>query len=235
MNFLSNLSYSQDVKQAEDRVGASYSVPESGVYPATIKHAYLSTSKNGANAINFEFDLGNGQTHREAMYVTNRNGQNFYEKNGEKHYLPAFIHADAISLFTTGSPLSEQTSSPKIINLYNNEHKKEIPTEVPMLTAFLGKEVKLGIVKELSYKQEYNQTTGQYENTTDTRETASVNYVFSPKDERTVNEVKAQKPDAEFITKWKEKWEGVVKDSTKNAKTTAQTNNSAPKRSGLFG
>ena len=52
---------------------------------------------------------------KETMYVTNREGKNYYERNGQRNYLPSFINADAISLFTTGKSLFEQKKKPKLL------------------------------------------------------------------------------------------------------------------------
>lgn len=237
MSFLSNLAYASDIQDDKDTIGGSFTLPESGLYDATIKYAYLSKAQSGAGAVNFEFDM-NGITHKETMYVTNKQGQNFYvdKKDGSKRYLPAYLNADSISLFATGKPLAELKDEAKVINLYNFEQKKEVPTEVPMLTELLGKTVKLGIVKERAFKQAKD-ASGNYVDTDEIRESATVNKVFSPKDGRTVNEVRAEQADAEFITKWKEKWEGNINDKTtkSNTKATTATTAPTPKKSGLFG
>ena len=237
MSFLSNLAYATDIQEEKDYVSSGVSVPESGVYDAPIKYAYLSQAQSGAGAVNFEFDM-NGITYRETMYVTNRNGQNFYvdKKDGSKKYLPAYLNADAIALFASGKPLSELKEQPKVINLYNFDQKKEVPTEVPMLTELLGKQVKLGLIKEKSFKQTKD-ASGNYVDTDEVRESAVINKVFSAKDGRTVNEVRAEQTEAEFITKWTEKWEGKVNDKTtksSGAKPATPATNT-PKKSGLFG
>ena len=238
MSFLTNLSYAADIQEDKDAVGGGgFTVPESGVYDATIKYAYLSQAQSGAGAVNFEFDL-NGNTYRETMYVTNRNGQNFYvdKRDGSKKYLPAYLNVDAIALFATSKPLAELKDQAKVINLYNFEQQKEVPTEVPMLVELLGKKVKLGLIKEKSFKQ-VKDASGNYVDSDEVRETATINKVFSPKDGRTVNEVRAEQAEAEFITKWLEKWEGKINDKTAKSSGTkpATSATTAPKKSGLFG
>ncbi|MFB6349685.1 hypothetical protein ACFBZI_10535 [Moraxella sp. ZJ142] len=229
MSFLTNLSYSDEVTQDKDTVGGNFSLFESGVYPATIKYAYLSQAKSGAGAVNFEFDV-EGKTLKETMYVTNKEGKNYYERNGQRNYLPSFVNADAISLFASGKPLFEQKDETKIINLYNFETKSEVPTEVPMLTALIGKQVKLGILKEKVFKQE--KTDNGYQDTEETREQNSINKVFSAKDNRTVNEVRAEQSDAVFINTWLDKWEGQTNDKTLGKKPTQSS--PAKKTSSLF-
>lgn len=231
MTFLSNLGYQETIQEEKDILGGGYKVPDSGIYAAVIKHAYTSQAKSGAGAINFEFDL-DGVTFRETMYVTSRNGVNYYEKDGEKHYLPSFLNADAIALFTSSKPLSEQKIQPKVINVYDFNQKKEVPTEVPMLVDLLGKSVKLGIIKEKLFKQVKNDQ-GNYVDGDDIIEKASISKVFSAKDNRTTSEVRAGK-DAEFYSQWLDKWQGQIKDSTTSKKPSAPTTQGV-KKSGLFG
>lgn len=230
MSFLSNLSYQDNINDDKDTLGGGFTILESGIYDATVKYAYLSQARSGAGAVNFEFDV-DGKTIKETMYVTNRDGKNYYERNGQRNYLPSFVNADAISLFTTGKALFEQKEETKVINLYNFDVKKEVPTEVPMLTAMIGKTVKLGILKEKVFKQAKDNS-GNYVDTNETREQNSINKVFSAKDNRTVNEVRAERESAQFMNDWLERWEGEVSDKTANKKATA----SAPtkKTSSLF-
>lgn len=109
--------------------------------------------------------------------------------------------------------------------------QKEVPTEVPMLTAMIGKTVKLGILKEKVFKQTKDNS-GNYVDTDETREQNSINKVFSAKDNRTVNEVRAEIDSAQFMNDWLEKWEGQVSDKTANKKPTASA--PAKKTSSLF-
>ncbi|WP_432481698.1 hypothetical protein [Moraxella sp. ZY200743] len=231
MNFLSNLGYQENIEQEKDVLGGNYKVPESGIYSAIIKHAYTSQSQSGAGAINFEFDL-DGVIFRETLYVTNRQGNNFYEKNGERNYLPSFLNADAIALFASTKPLAEQKIQPKVIKVYNFEQKKEVPTEVPMLVDLLGKEVKLGIIKEKLFKQ-VKDNNGNYVDGDEIIKRASISKVFSAKDNRTTSEVRAGK-EAEFYKNWLDKWEGQIKDSTTTNKSSTPTT-AGVKKSGLFG
>ena len=124
MSFLSNLSYQDNINDDKDTLGGSFTILESGVYDATVKYAYLSQAKSGAGAVNFEFDV-DGKTIKETMYVTNREGKNYYERNGQRNYLPSFINADAISLFTTGKALFEQKKKPKLLTCITLMLKKK--------------------------------------------------------------------------------------------------------------
>lgn len=66
----------------------------------------------------------------------------------------------------------------------------------------------------------------------ETREQNSINKVFSAKDNRTVNEVRAERESAQFMNDWLERWEGEVSDKTANKKSTASA--PAKKTSSLF-
>lgn len=231
MSFLSNLTYQDDLEQEKDVLGG-YKVPESGIYAAVINHAYTSESAAGAGAINFEFGLEDGTTFSETLYVTTKEGKNYYEKQGERNYLPSFLNADAIALFASNASLSEQKIQPKVINLYDWDKKQKVPTEVDMLVDLLGKTVKLGIIKEKLFKQAKN-AQGKYEDTDEVIEKASISKVFSNKDHRTTSEVRSG-AEAQFYEQWKDKWEGVTKDSTTKKKSSAPVT-AGVKKSGLFG
>ena len=232
MSFLSNLSYNDNVQQEKDTLGG-FSLLDGGIYTATIKYAYLSQSKSGAGAVNFEFDI-DGKPYRETMYVTNKHGSNIWEKNGKSGYLPSFLTADAISLFATGEKsLFELKDTKKIINIYDKDAGKEIPTEVPMLTELLGKTIKLGIIKERVYKQEKS-STGGYLDTAETREQNTIDKVFSAKDNRTVPEVRAGKAEATFYQDWLTKYENQLIDKTSGKSNPPTQSANQPVKKSLF-
>lgn len=217
MGLLSDLKYDDKIETESDVLGG-YKVFDSDVYEATIKYAYLQKSRHGSLGLHTAFDI-NGTEFRESLYITTRNGDNYYTtQDGTKHYLPSFNHADALALFTCHKPLSELDTESKVIKLYDYEQKKEVPTEVPMITEMLNKPVKLGIIKERKFKQVKNND-GNYVDGDEVQEINTINKVFSAKDNRTTAEVRAKQSEAEFHDKWLEKWKGEVKDTTGNKKT----------------
>ena len=219
MSLLANLDYDSNIENEKDVLGGGFKIFESNIYKAMIKLAYEVKAVSGAVGVAFIFDI-DGTEYRETFYVTNKKGQNFYEKDGNRQYLAGFLHADAIALLAAGKPLSKLVSEKKTIKLYNSTEKKELPAEVDMLTELLNKEIKLGITKNLVFKQEKN-AEGEWEDTEETRNTNNVDKVFRAKDDKTTSEVRAQTEHADFHAEWMKRWEGQVRDRTNGAKKTS--------------
>lgn len=227
MSLFKNMTYQDDIKDVTDSVGGGYQLLESGVYDATIKHAYVNKAKSGAIALSVAFDI-DGQIHNEDFYFQSKKGVNYYvNKNGDKHYLPSFILADDLSLFTAQIPLAEQDTQNKVIELYNFEARKKVPTEVAMVMSMLDKPIKIGLLKQISFKQ--TEQNGKWVDTEEIKEKNIVDVIFSPTDGRTVREVRAKKDNAEFINTWQEKWKGVNQDKTKSKTPNVNSNTTATK------
>lgn len=228
MSFLSQIQQpTANVAEEKDTLGGGFSLLDSDIYLSTIKSAYLSKATSGAMALNLEVTTEQGQNHSETLYFTNKAGSVTYKnKNGEENYLPSYITADAIALFTTQKPLVEQTEEAKVINVYNFDQKKEVPTQVPMLVDMLGKQVNLAILKQVVDKVQKD-SSGKYVPTGETKEENVISKVFHPTNLKTTVEIKAQK-DAEFHEAWLSKYKGQVVDKTskKPATTAKQTTSS---------
>lgn len=200
------------LEESEDRLGG-YQPLDSNVYPATIKTAYAGQSKGGAHSVTLIADA-NGREYRETIYVTNKAGENFFLNRNDKTKkvpLPGFTTVDDICLFATGSPLAEQPTEDKIVNIYDYDSKKEIPTSVPMLMDLLGKTVDLGIIRQLENKNEKDGS-GNYVATAETRELNLIDKVFDPETKRTVVEVRNEAETATFHDNWVERNAGNTRD-----------------------
>ena len=84
------------LEQSRDTLGGGGAV-ESDSYTGKIKLAYAGASQGGARFLAVHIDL-DGREYRETLYVTNKQGQNFYEKGGKKIPLPGFTVARGIDL-----------------------------------------------------------------------------------------------------------------------------------------
>lgn len=214
-----NLTTDETIKEGGDSVGG-FAVMDSKVYDFTVKLAYVTFSAGKAMCLNTVFVGEDKSEMREQFWMTSgeaKGCKNYYEKDGVRHYLPGFNNANALCLLTAGDPVSEMASEQKTINLYDSSAGKEVPTEVPMLMALIGTKIKAGVIKQIVDKRAKNAGTGQYEPTGETREENEVDKLFRFEDERTVLEIRSEKPDAEFIIKWKNKWEGQVRNRAKGA------------------
>lgn len=248
-NIFGNLS-TDGLEEAQDRLGGSRII-ESGPLTGTIKLAYAGKATN-SDARSVTIVLlpdDNGSEYRETFWVTNRDGKNYYEKDGKKHPLPGFTVVDDLCIVTTNKALAEQQADEKVINVYNFDEKKEISTSVPMLVNLLGKKVTLGIQKHLKNKQQKNNA-GVYEDIADEREENVTDKVFHHPSNMTVAEAKRGLTDAVFYGLWCEKNTGVTQDrrSIKGGATGVQSgrpgrpagappqaNDSGKKTTSLFG
>ena len=216
-NLLSGIEIPADVVEATDSVGSGsmYDPVPSGIYEATVKHIYLKKSAKGALGMFMEFELDNGKTYRETVYLTSQKGLATYvdKKDGKTlHKLPGYITGDDISLLGSQIPVNKQSPVDKIIKLYDFDLKKEVPTTVDMLDTLTGKKVTLGILLVEEPKQVKN-AAGVYVNVTDgtTREKNEIDKVFHPKSGLTTAEIRSKITEPEFKDKWKARWEGQVK------------------------
>lgn len=225
MNPLSDLSYSEDIKQEKDTLGRQ--LLESDVYLATIKAAYFGESSGGAVSLTVVAETYNGEF-RETLYLTNREKKNFYvNSRGEKNYLPGFLHADAICLLAAQKPFSEMTTEKKVFKVYNATAQADVPTEVDALPELEGKEIKLGILKEKTFKA-VKHANGTYVASNETRESNVIDKVFKAKDDKTVQECRSQAPTAVFMDRWLSKWKGKTKDQTTKSKGTSAEASRSP-------
>lgn len=229
MSLLADLTTDESIKESKDSVGGGYAPKPSSVYDAVIKVAYITVAQSGAKAVNLIADI-DGTEYRETIYITNKEGKNFYISKDDgttKNYLPGFTTVNDIALLTTGHELAKAQTENKVIKIWSKDQNKEVPTEVPCITGLHGKSIKLGILEEITFKQV--KQGNDYVDTAETRSSNVINKVFHAATGKTVNEFKAKAETAEFIGKWKDKWDGKPNDKTvgKAPQTTATPRSAA--------
>lgn len=231
MSLLSNLTTSNDIADEKDSVGGGF-VLDSGLYPSKITLAYLSKSDGGALALNLHLQTESGKDIRQQLWMssgTAKGGNNYYiDRNGDKQYLPGFLHANALCLLTVGKEISQLETEQKVVNVYSSTAKAEVPTTVEMLVDLLGQDIIIGLIKQTVDKTTKNEATGEYVPNGETRDENELDKLFRARDSKTTAEIKAQAPEAVFIHTWKKKWDGQVKDKTTKVAGTA----GAPKATG---
>ena len=203
----------QGLEKAEDRLGGGFSPRETDIYTFKIKAAYAGKSPGGAMNVSLIAVDSQGE-YRETIYITNKKGENFFVKDGKKVPLPGFTIINDLCLIATGEPLSEQETEEKVINLYDFEAKKEVPTSVPMIMALVDAEVSLSIQKNLEDKNVKNDA-GEYVPSGETRDTNTIGKVFHTETKMTVVEALEGAEEAKFWDAWLEKNKGKVFDRTK--------------------
>ena len=77
MSLLAGLTTDESIKDSKDSVGGGFTARPSGIYDALVKVAYITVATSGAKALNIIADI-NGAEYRETIYITNKQGKNFY-------------------------------------------------------------------------------------------------------------------------------------------------------------
>ncbi|QPG06986.1 hypothetical protein IT774_07735 [Salinimonas marina] len=232
MSLLNNLKTKDTVKALDqDRLGGSRLLA-TDVYAGNIKYAYLSQADSGAIAINFQAETDDKQLINQTTYMTSRTGSNTYvdKQSGEDRYLPGFILGNSLALLTVGDEIGNLTVEEKVINLYNFDEKKELPTKVQMLSELIGQRAKFAVEQQIQDKNVKNDA-GKYVASGETREVNEVTKVFRDRDNMTVTEIQERVEDAVFMDLWVEKNKGEVINKAKGA-ATGGAKSGAPTKAG---
>lgn len=212
------LTTDNDIQEEKDTLGG-FQPLESDLYPLTITVAYGSTAKSGAMAVNIHFETEDGKELRQTFYVTSgtaKGKKNYYEnkKTGKKHFLPGFNMANNLCLLTVGKPLSKQVTEDKVINLYDSDQGKEVPTTVKAITALKDQKILAGVLKQIVDKVEYDESAKEYKPTGETRLNNEADKFFRLRDGLTVQEIRGKQTEAVFKDKWIGKWKDQVDDKS---------------------
>lgn len=211
------------IEQEKDTLGGGGFVWDTGLYDVVIDSVYMDQSKGGAYSLNFVFKTAEGKELRNTQYVTSgtaKGTRNYYEKDGKKHYLPGFTAANDIAVAATGKELSGLEMEDKIVEIYDFDLKKKVPTTKPVFMEMIGKTFKLGVQKVKEYKNIKNDA-GDYVPGPDIKEFNEVAKSFNNEGLTSV-EAKAGITEPEFVNKWLERnGADFVKDKTKGVTPTA--------------
>lgn len=213
MSILKNLKVEKELAGEEDRLGG-FQVWDSKIYPAKVKMAYLLAAASGAIGMTLILDL-DGKDFSKTIYITNKNGDTFTEKEGKKSNMMGFNLANALAMVTCGKPLNQLTDEERLQKIRNFKEKKDENIKVQVIVDLLDKEVNVAIVKQLVNKQV--KQGDNYVDTAETREENEISKFFCAKKKflnMTATEMLAAKDDdsvtAEFYLKWNEQNEGKV-------------------------
>ena len=233
MSLLASLATDSTIAEEKDSVGGSGPL-DSGIYKATVQTAYISKSAGGAMGLVLNMKTEAGKDIRQTLWMTSgtaKGCKNYYEKDGEKHYLPGFNHANSLALLTVGKEISSCDTETKVVNVYSAEAKSEVPTKVEMVMDLLNQEILVGLIRQTVDKTKKNEATGVYEATGETRDENEIDKLFRARDRMTTAEIRAQAEVATFADTWDAKFTGTVKNKAKGASGTA----GAPKAGGAAG
>lgn len=224
MSILKNLTSDTTIHAEKDTVGGNGGPLESGLYNMTVSMAHINQASSGALGLVLSLKTPDNKEVRQTLWMssgTAKGSKNYYEKDGEKHYLPGYIQASALCLLTAGKEVSDMDTETKVIKLYSPEAKAEVPTKVEALTDLIGKEIIVGLIKQTVDKTKKNENTGAYEATGETRDENEVDKFFRAKDRMTTAEIRAQAEEASFINVWEAKHAGKTRVKAKGASGTA--------------
>lgn len=234
MSLLKNLTSDSKIADEKDSVGST--LLDSNLYPAKVKLVYVTKSASGAIGLVVHLPTDNGKEVRETLWMssgTAKGGKNYYEKDGEKRYLPGYLMATALSLLTVGKEVSDLDTETKVVNVYNPELKKEVPTKVEVPVELLNQEIYVGVIRERVDKTAKNDD-GVYAPTGETREQNVIDKFFRASDKMTTTEIRAEAEEAKFFETWQKKWVDQVRDRTSKegqgaaAKTKAASQSNKP-------
>ena len=217
MSLLANLKSDESIANERDSVGGS--VLDSGLYKAKVVLAYLIKATSGAIGLALTLKTDGGAEIRQTVYMTSgtaKGGKNYYEKDGQKNYLPGFLTANSLALLTVGKEISELDPEPKVVPVYSKEAKAEVPTKVAMLVELLGKEILVGLIRQTVDKTKKDDA-GEYQPTGEVRDENEIDKLFRASDRMTTAEIRAKAEAAAFAATWEAKFTGVVKNKVKGA------------------
>lgn len=224
----------QGMEEVKEKDSLGGNLKNSDLYDAVVDLAYTTKADSGALGFTIVFKLEDGSTQRLQEWITSgdaKGNKPYYERDGKKIPLPGFTKISAITEILMSKPLADFTDSDaetKTIKLRNKEQKKEIPTDVPMITGLIGKKVKIGLLQVRANKQEKQGK--NYVDTAEERIFNEVNKVFN-ENGFTLEEIDANFDEPDFINKWLDKNKGKLDDRYKEIKGGASNTN----KSSMFG
>lgn len=213
-NLFGNLNTNANIEKEKDTLGGG-GVLDSNIYLATIDQAYFTQAQSGAKGVVMKFSLdkdGVKVPFTTTFWVTNRNGQNYYEYDGKTAYLMGYNQANSIARHLGGADLGSLPVESRTLPVYNFEQRKEVPTAVQAFPSLFGKQLSLGLLKTRENKKQ--KVGNEYISTADEVFRNNVDKIFFIKDNRlyTSNELEANEANPDFAQKWKAKNEGQIQD-----------------------
>lgn len=207
---------------------------DSGVYQGTIKNAFSGKSSGGATSVSLEVKLDSGKTIFETIYVTNREGDNTYEKDDVIGYLPGFLTVNQIALFATGKDLYElePEMEERIVKQYDSKAGKQVDKPAMVIVPLLEQPI-LVAIKEVRENKTKAGDGNKRITLAEDRVYNTIDKVFHPSTFHTQAELEQEK-EATYLESWKKDNEGKVNDRYKSVESANSATVSKPSSSGLF-
>ena len=184
---MGKFSMHDDIKLKETSLGGGSYLWDSGVYATIVDMAYFDQSKGGAHSLNVTLLNEDGKKLKQTIWFTNRKEEVHYvNQKGEKDYLPGYYLANNLSLIITSDDINEafDKSEKKMVNVYDFNVRKEVPTEKSVATSLLGKQVKVAVLKQVVNKR-VNDGSGTYVDSAETRDEIQIREFYLPESDLT--------------------------------------------------
>ena len=207
---------------------------DSGVYQGTIKNAFIGKSSGGATSVSLEVKLDSGKTIFETIYVTNREGNNTYEKDGVIGYLPGFLTVNQIALFATGKDLYELEPEleERIVKQYDSKAGKQVDKPAMVIVPLLEQPI-LVAIKEVRENKTKAGDGNKRITLAEDRVYNTIDKVFHPSTFHTQAELE-QDIEATYIDTWEKDNKGKLDDRYKSVESANSATVSKPSSTGLF-
>ena len=207
---------------------------DSGIYQGTIKNAFIGKSSGGATSVSLEVKLDSGKTIFETIYVTNREGNNTYEKEGVIGYLPGFLTVNQIALFATGKDLYElePEMEERIVKQYDSKAGKQVDKPAMVIVPLLEQPI-LVAIKEVRENKTKAGDGNKRITLAEDRVYNTIDKVFHPSTFHTQAELEQEK-EATYLESWKKDNEGKLDDRYKSVESANSATVSKPSSTGLF-
>lgn len=207
---------------------------DSGVYQGTIKNAFIGKSSGGATSVSLEVKLDSGKTIFETIYVTNKQGDITYEKNGDIGYLPGFLTVNQIALFATGKDLYElePEMEERIVKQYDSKAGKQVDKPAMVIVPLLEQPI-LVAIKEVRENKTKAGDGNKRITLAEDRVYNTIDKVFHPSTFHTQAELEQEK-EATYLESWKKDNEGKLDDRYKSVESANSATVTKPSSSGLF-
>jgi len=218
-NLLDDLATDTAIEDSGDVLGGRGPM-ESGLYDMVITMAFMDLSSGGAKSVNLTFEDKNKKQLRITEYVTSgtaKGTKNYYEKDGVKKYLPGFNSINSIAQLTVGKELGALDGEEKFVEVWDFDEGKMMPHKKFVLTELLGQTITVGVLKQVEDKN-VKTDAGTWVPSGDTKTLNVIGKSFRASDGKTLAEIKAEAPAAEFKDQWATTYTGVTINRAKGVK-----------------
>jgi len=177
MGLFDSVDQSVQVEVEEETLASGGLVKDTGAYDFIVEMAYGGVSKGGAYFIDVKLKTENGQRMNVKEYITSGTEKGvrpyYIDKDGKQKALPGYSKMNALDILLTGNTAQYPATETKTIPLYNYDAEKDVPTQVEVVTGWIGKPI-TGLVRcAREFKRAQNEKK-QWVDTTETKEVAEV-------------------------------------------------------------